>query len=1249
MVVPVLSQATSRYSSPLRASGGSPPYSAGGGVPRTLLDRSSRSGGPSLESVRRAVDMSCLKNIGNVTTPMRLPQGGARQAAHVLPDADGSRTVDWRTDIATSHRAPHMAADAFHDTVSLVHQLTSGDGMKCACWAGGQTAWVAEKSGAVRIRGVSSGCDEEGGAAVFKKPGTLINVLVFTGSDVWAGGNDGILRVFSAADRSLRGEVGKHAGGVTAAVWVKPNLVASGGADWRILLWDAQSLRQVTQLTGHANTVRCLASGEELGFPRPYPGQHLTIISGSDDSTIRLWLKSVPAIPSSAPTSTVMKGHTESVLAVAVVNSLLWSTADDRTLKVWSAPEAAAQKGQLICSKTLDGFSSVITGILSLSGGKRVLASARDGTMYTLCAATCAMLNSYKGGAGDMRFCGLVAVGKWSGDRVWAVAVDGRAQSYAVASVEGENVARLETELQRSSADVKALVEENGTLSRELCAIRDKADARESEHFAVVEKNLEFQGEMASLSSRQGEASAVVRNLQNELEVALVHKLHAEGDNEKLRLALSALQRDMQDQADILARQTHPAGPEFDAQRAVALREEARTLSHQLSAVAAENDALRRSVCEKDARLIQIEESLRDALTDTRDIAELRAFQAEAGQLLNSAQKTANAALADRAVVEERVEQKTKTIAKLMDTQATLQSDLTQARTDREMLATEVKRLGELLSEVSQKAKEYQTENTTLLERTTKGLATERDELKRRLDESRAEAGAFEKTNNDLRAQVAELQEHAEKIHGELEKNPILLKLREEWSAERQKLEQTVESLTAELEGQQEQAREVQKELSGTVSKLHEANDQKTAEFGELVEENRELQKKLDEALATVEKRDIEVTDLTHEVDSAQKMAEDDRCMTLYTHLQHEQVVKSELQRNNQKLTETIGQLKERVLLLTSSNKVLQEESDRLRDHVYPGAATSELSRSGVDKSDGREPREVQVAFASDAGNPQGGPRGNLKQPGLRLSSKQTSAATPPSGAMPAATTASVSELELDIAHPRTIPSALMSNNKQQQMSSGQPGTSVDKMNKELDVLVDFIDGMKRKLDALESAAENATDPFMREALLQEINALHRQVLDDTLASRKTGMGFVQKLTAPTAGERRPLDTPSPFSGGILKLASERLSEVEMELGLERRNEESTALQAASRLKSLNSSTPHASVTSGARQRDDGTATQLDNPLSFTALRKSRRDPLSPSPAHTVTFNPNSLPDMVRSAYGIVVDDNATAVMKRTQ
>ncbi len=161
---------------------------------------------------------------------------------------------------------------------------------------------------------------------------------------------------------------------VSAAVSPDGRLIASGGDDSPIIIWDLATGAEVKILRGHAGQVCSLAFSPD--------GKR--IVSGSVDKTIRVWNVT------SGRELIILRGHDDTVRSVACSpdGKRIASSSEDHTIRIWDA-ETGAELNVLRGGKK--GASSV-----SFSPDSRRIASAGwDGAMKLWDAATGEVTASY--------------------------------------------------------------------------------------------------------------------------------------------------------------------------------------------------------------------------------------------------------------------------------------------------------------------------------------------------------------------------------------------------------------------------------------------------------------------------------------------------------------------------------------------------------------------------------------------------------------------------------------------------------------------------------------------------------------------------------------------------------------------------------------------------------------------------------------------------------------------------------------
>ena len=141
----------------------------------------------------------------------------------------------------------------------------------------------------------------------------------------------------------LPGPFGGHPGSVfTVAYSLDGKLLASGGWDGTVRLWNPHDGGETSLLAGHAGSVRSVA----------FTPDGTLLASGGRDRTIRLW-------DTAARTSAgVLRGHEGAVLSVAFApgRPLLASAGDDGSVRLWDSVDGTA-RGELADAARAVAFS----------------------------------------------------------------------------------------------------------------------------------------------------------------------------------------------------------------------------------------------------------------------------------------------------------------------------------------------------------------------------------------------------------------------------------------------------------------------------------------------------------------------------------------------------------------------------------------------------------------------------------------------------------------------------------------------------------------------------------------------------------------------------------------------------------------------------------------------------------------------------------------------------------------------------
>jgi WD40 repeat protein len=191
-------------------------------------------------------------------------------------------------------------------------------------------------------------------------PGTRYTCSVYSKDNktLFAGGTDGIIRLFDPDTGQIVGTFKGHQGEIRALVFnSRGSQLASASADYTVRLWDFDVVQQARDFTGHDAPVWSAALSPD--------GQML--VSASADRTLKIW--DVPA----GKALHTLTGHTAAVTVAMFSPDGQWivSGSGDSLLKMWDA-----KTGKLI--RNLECHKGTVTSLDVSSDSKKIVSGSVD-------------------------------------------------------------------------------------------------------------------------------------------------------------------------------------------------------------------------------------------------------------------------------------------------------------------------------------------------------------------------------------------------------------------------------------------------------------------------------------------------------------------------------------------------------------------------------------------------------------------------------------------------------------------------------------------------------------------------------------------------------------------------------------------------------------------------------------------------------------------------------------------------------
>lgn len=151
-----------------------------------------------------------------------------------------------------------------------------------------------------------------------------------------------------------------HSGVNSVAISPDAKILASGGNDQMIRLWDIHTGEAITILRGHSSAVKSVA----------FSPDGTILASGSDDQTIKLWNVS------DCQEICTLSGHSHAVKSVAFSpnSNVLASGSWDKTIKLWDVHQG-------VLKQTITGHNLQVTAVTFSSCGNLLASASCDRTV----------------------------------------------------------------------------------------------------------------------------------------------------------------------------------------------------------------------------------------------------------------------------------------------------------------------------------------------------------------------------------------------------------------------------------------------------------------------------------------------------------------------------------------------------------------------------------------------------------------------------------------------------------------------------------------------------------------------------------------------------------------------------------------------------------------------------------------------------------------------------------------------------
>ena len=214
--------------------------------------------------------------------------------------------------------------------------------------------------------------------------------------------NDEFPRIINTGNFSAEAKLVGHTDiCLTVAVSAKGDLIATGGKDQTVKVWDAKTFECLATMAGHTEAVTAVI------FSKKEEGEGVRVVSASEDACIKVW-RTPGKKTTKKPIIRSIMAHSKPVNALAISGNDKWlaSGSQDRSAKVFSLDD-----GSLVA--TCSGHKGSIWSV-DFSPIEQILAtSSRDGTvkLWNLAVGGAPCIRTFEGHEQSVMSCRFLSSG----------------------------------------------------------------------------------------------------------------------------------------------------------------------------------------------------------------------------------------------------------------------------------------------------------------------------------------------------------------------------------------------------------------------------------------------------------------------------------------------------------------------------------------------------------------------------------------------------------------------------------------------------------------------------------------------------------------------------------------------------------------------------------------------------------------------------------------------------------------------